>query len=250
MRSRAIGPAPRLFGLLLTAIIAVASCGIGTDSRPRDIPADQRTPLLGGATPAAATTTRSPKVFFFGSESTSPDRLESANRSVESTPEAVARELLAGLSESDVTRNLRTAIPVGTTLRSALLSGDGSAVIDVSQEFFEARGEQQVRAVAQIVYSLTALDGVTSVRLLVDGATREWPRGDGTIRDTALTTADFAGFSPTSAPDYLPIPSPTVPSTVAPPVAFPEPIATVPTTMIPTTTAPTTGDPPGSTVAP
>jgi hypothetical protein len=227
-----------LAALGLTAAILLTGCGIGDDSRPRDIPPDQRAPLLGGAQPAAEASTRSTRVYFFGSESNSPDRLEAANRSVAPSPELVMRELLAGLSDSDVTRNLRTAIPVGTTLRTALLSGDGTAVVDLSQEFFEARGEQQVRAVAQIVYSLTALDGVTAVRLLVDGAAREWPRSDGTIRNAALTTADFAGFSPTSAPDYLPTPSPTVAPTVAPATTLITAIETVPSTTTAASTTP------------
>jgi Sporulation and spore germination len=222
------------------ATVVLGACGIGVDARPRDIPPDQKAPLLGGSVPVEAATTRSAKVFFFGAEqASSPDRLQSANRSVLPTPEAVVRELLAGLSDADVTRNLRTAIPVGTTLRSAILSGDGTAVVDLSEQFFEARGEQQVQAVAQIVYSLGALDGVTSVRLLIDGTTREWPRGDGIIRDGALTNSDFAGFSPTSEPDYLPVPSPTLPSTAPPPITLVAPNATV-ATQAPTTTAPAT----------
>ena len=50
-------------------------------------------------------------------------------------------------------RRLQTFIPPGTTLLDADLRGDGTLVVDVGDAFFDAKGESQIKAVAQVVYT-------------------------------------------------------------------------------------------------
>lgn len=88
------------------------------------------------------------------SEDTSPERY-------------VVEELLRGPNNSD----LHSPIPAGTTLRSCT-TVDGVCVVDLSAEFLENRPDTALGerlAVYSIVNSLTALSGVDTVNLLVEG---------------------------------------------------------------------------------
>jgi spore germination protein GerM len=193
------------------AVLAIASCGIPVDSRPRDIPVLQAVttlPRLSVQDPQA----RAVKLYFVASATGRTDRLQPVLRRADADPAAVVRELLKGLSTSD-DRTLRTAIPPDTKLRAASVNQEGTALIDLDQTFFKAKGDQLVRALAQLVFSVSALDGVGQVHIVVDGTPREWPLGDGIRQTRALTVADFAELNPTSQPDYVLLPSPPVGTT-------------------------------------
>ena len=77
-------------------------------------------------------------------------------------------------------------------------------MVDVGDAFFDAKGESQIKAVAQVVYTATDLPEVERVRLLVDGQERDWLRGDGIAVSTALTPFDYPELNPSSQPDYPP----------------------------------------------
>jgi spore germination protein GerM len=193
------------------ALVALAACGIPVDARPRDIPGVETVTTLSGGT-AQDFTARTIKLYYVSSATGRTDRLQPIQRRAEANPTAVVTELLKGLGAAD-DRALRSAIPGDTQLHAATLSPDGTAIVDLDQNFFKAKGDQLVRAVAQLVFSLSALEGVGQVRILVDGATREWPHGDGLGHSRALTVADFAELNPTSQPDYILAPSPPVGTT-------------------------------------
>lgn len=86
----------------------------------------------------------------------------------DSSPERyVVEELLRGPNSSD----LKSPIPTGTTLVSCA-TVDGVCVVNLSSEFYENRPQTSLGerlAVYSIVNSLTALSGVDSVNLLVEG---------------------------------------------------------------------------------
>jgi spore germination protein GerM len=137
---------------------------------------------------------------------------------------AVLSELLKGLTPEEQDRRWRTAIPAGTQLLSAALDAQGVVDVDLSDEFFGATGDAQVKAVAQVVFTASALDGVSGVRILVDGRPREWPRGDGVLQSEPLTPLLYPELNPTSQPEYPPPVSPEAPTTVeAPAVTAPSP---------------------------
>lgn len=86
----------------------------------------------------------------------------------DSSPERyVVEELLRGPNSSD----LKSPIPAGTTLVSCA-TVDGVCVVNLSSEFYANRPETALGerlAVYSIVNSLTALSGVDSVNILVEG---------------------------------------------------------------------------------
>jgi spore germination protein GerM len=205
----------RATALFLALAVGLGACGVKSDDRPRDIPQEQRA-TLDANTPTSEPQegTRSVRLYFLSAPTPgASERLQPASRIVAGTPEAIVRELIGGLSEVERERKLRTAIPPGTGIRS-VSTVDGTAVVDLDDVFFKTRGDQQLRAVAQIVFTMTALQGIREVRLLIGGSEREWARTDGTLK-SRLSRSDFPELNPTTQPDYLPVPSPSAPVTAA-----------------------------------
>ncbi len=190
-------------------VFLLAACGIPVDAQPHDI-TDRRTPssVASSVSSTVAQNARA-KVFFLAAATTGrPDRLQTTLRPVEITLTSVIKELLKGPT-IDESKAVVTAIPLETRLTSATQSAEGVAELNLNNTFFNAKGDQLVRAIAQLVYTASAIPSVTQVRILVDGAEREWPRADGSrvVVGRALTAADFAELSPSSQPDYVAIPS-------------------------------------------
>jgi spore germination protein GerM len=212
----------RLALVLAVVLVVLTGCGVRADRNPRDIPESQRGDLGQGAAPEAGEGT-GPKVFFVDEDDDGTARLRGTSRAVLPTPAAVISELLKGLTATEQERRWRTAIPAGTQLRSAVLTSQGIMDVDLSDDFFLATGEEQVKAVAQVVFTASGLDGVNGVRILVDGRPREWPRGDGVSQSEPLTSELYPELNPSSQPEYPPPVAPEAPTT---------------TTVAPTTPAP------------
>ena len=194
-------------GVVLAVLLA--ACGIPVDAQPHDI-TDRRTPSsVASAVSSTVAQNVKAKVFFLATATTGrPDRLQTTLRPAEVSLTSAIKELLKGPT-IDEAKAVLTAIPLETQLTSATQSAEGVAEINLTNTFFNAKGDQLVRAVAQLVYTASAIPSVTQVRILVDGIPREWPRADGSrvSVNKALTVADFAELSPSSQPDYVAIPS-------------------------------------------
>jgi spore germination protein GerM len=195
--------------VLLSAVVVLTGCGIPKDGGPRDVPEAERVKIAqAGPVSAQDVNALGPKVFFLSPSESGEELLQSANRDVASNADAVLGALLSGLTTVERTRRWRTAIPSGTELLDTKLEADGTLVVDLNDAFFQATGDAQVKAVAQIVFSAVGIDGVDRVLLLVDGQQRDWPRGDGSLQRGPLTEFDYPSLNPSSQPDYPPIPPP------------------------------------------
>jgi len=213
----------RRLALALAVLLAVlAGCGVRADRNPRDIPEGQRGDLGQSAAPEAGEGT-GPKVFFVDEDADGTARLRGTSRSVLPTPSAVIAELLKGLTATEQERRWRTAIPAGTQLRSAVQTPQGIIDVDLSDDFFLATGEEQLKAVAQVVFTASALEGVRGVRILVDGRPREWPRGDGVLQSEPLTAELYPELNPSSQPEYPPPVAPEAPTTTTEVATTPAP---------------------------
>jgi spore germination protein GerM len=136
---------------------------------------------------------------------------------VESTAEAVLTALFEGRTSAETEAGLRTSIPTGTTLLGARIVAQRTLEVDVSEQIFDAESEAQIEAVAQIVYTATALQNVDRVRLVVEGEPRDWLVGDGSLVSGTLTRFMYPGFAGSTRPAFPPIPSPDPPTTTASP---------------------------------
>jgi spore germination protein GerM len=198
---------------LLVAVTALglAACGIPSDAGPRDIAAVPGSVPNGQPSTPNQQGSDSGKVYFLATGPTSSDEhLQPASRPGPNDPAGLLQQLLDGLTKDEQAKRWRTAIPAGTRLLSARLVGGGVLAVNLSQQFFKIAGEAQFKAVAQIVFTATGVQGVNAVTIAIEGVDREWPREDGSLTDQ-LTPFAYPGLDPTSQPDLPPIPSPTTP---------------------------------------
>lgn len=144
---------------LAACLMVVAGCGSGDGNGPE-----------GGTGGGSADATEPVTVFLTEGEQFDPVEREV---SADDAPTAATEALLDGPAD-------RTYIPAGTTVEQVRVSGDGEAVVDLSEEFLEGipadpdrRNRRQSEAVegrvAQIAYTLTSLSDVNRVRVSSGG---------------------------------------------------------------------------------
>jgi hypothetical protein len=86
-----------------------------------------------------------------------------------STIRAAATALLEGPTQPELARKVRSYVPAGTPLRSVALA-DGVATVDLGGRFAVGRDAEDLDArIAQLVFTVTSVPGVKSVRVLVAG---------------------------------------------------------------------------------
>jgi spore germination protein GerM len=103
------------------------------------------------------------------------------------------RELKDGPTRAELAGGVRSAVPDDDTFESATFSG-GTAIVDLAKPFNARSSNDQLLALAQIVYTMTARPGVGQVQFTLQGSSIDTPRADGTV-----TTG------PVSRNDYLPL---------------------------------------------
>jgi peptidoglycan hydrolase-like protein with peptidoglycan-binding domain len=151
------------------------------------------------ASAASAAPTR-PAVHF-----TRGEQLATVERPATSTPLASAlRALIAGPTQAERAQGFSTEIPAATKFRGVVLR-KGVAYVDLTRAFESGGGSASMFArLSQLVYTGTAVDGVKSVRLLLDGKRVAYIGGEGVIVDHPLTRGTFApkpqGATPRPAP--------------------------------------------------
>ena len=182
------------------AIAALASllvsCRIPSDESPRAIDPDG-VPfgLLEQDQPGSTVdgSARVPvDVFFVGN-----DRLVAATRDVAApvTADKAVQALLSGPTNTEAGRNLRTAI-AATAAISVTPPVDGLIRIELSPSFATPGATNQVLAVAQIVYTVTALFPESRVSFTLAGRPVEVPVDDGTLTRSPVGRTEFATVAP------------------------------------------------------
>jgi spore germination protein GerM len=160
----------RLRAVLAAALLAcgagaLAACGdMGTAGGTGSTAPTETAPATTTGTATGATVT----VFF-------PD---AASEALVRTPVPAAstnlRAAMDALAAGPPGSSLDPGLPEGTRVLGATASG-GVATVDLSKEFsdgYPAGGSAaEFRALAPLVYTATAVEGVDSVRITVDGAT-------------------------------------------------------------------------------
>ena len=85
------------------------------------------------------------------------------------TPAEALRALLAGASAAERKRGFRTYLTTGTRLHRLGVAGS-LATVDLNRAFAAGPPERRAARLAQLVRTLTGLDGVNRVQVLVDGS--------------------------------------------------------------------------------
>jgi germination protein M len=150
-------------------LVVATGCGVSSQSSPQRIqPKDVPFGLLRSrdstttSMPPGATTELG--VWFVG-----PDGLTSVVREVRDGPTGrdLVDALTAGPSADEAHAGYRSAL-VPRSIDDVRIA-DGLATVELDAEFLQLGRVEQGFAIAQIVYTLTELNSVDRVRLLVDG---------------------------------------------------------------------------------
>lgn len=158
--------------------------------------------VAGGAAASRAAPGPKVSVFFVRGEQLAPTKRAG------STPLGAVRALFAGPTRAERRRGFRTYIPAGTEIHRVAVE-NGLATVDVSARFVSGRAAPNLLArLAQLVRTLTGLDGTTRVQLLVDGA-----KVSGVFPH--IPTERPITFALLQTPD-VPVPKPPPPRRVAP----------------------------------
>jgi germination protein M len=197
--------------LVVALGLTLAACG-GTASTTQTTEAP--TPTQTTQVPiTAAPTTQSPgttqageprfdvdHVFFMqdtgGTDFRLPPFMVSVYRDmVQMTAAEVVEMLMAGPSPEEEAAGISSAVPEVPVLGVTITDGVASVDLDSS---FEAGGGTLMMGsrLAQVTWTLTALDGVESVSLLLDGTLVETFSGEGIILDGPMVREDFVDLLP------------------------------------------------------
>lgn len=202
-----------LASTLMLSAGALGACGISSDDGPRNVPPANQQQLRVATDRSAGAATGTARIYLLAPEGAGQSQaLQAVARDVSGNASEVISELLAGPNAQETVGQFRTALPAGLQLLSATRRGEVLRV-DVSKELGELSGEALVAAVAQLVFTASGLDGVQSVKILIDGADQQLPAGNGELQSLPLTIYDYPGLVRSSQPAYPAIPTPAQPST-------------------------------------
>lgn len=185
---------------LVAAAVLLAACGVPGDDSPRPLDEDA-VPFDLLAPTAETTTTTTPSVFadtvrvavFLADPE---GKLQAVRRPVTSpaTVAKVVESLLAGPTDEESSR-LSTAITSGTELLGVDGPRDGLVTINLSRDVLDITGRQQILALAQVVWTVTALPSVDRVLFEFEGEPTEVQNGNGTLTSSPLSRPSYGDLA-------------------------------------------------------
>ena len=176
----------------------LAACGVPLDAGPHRLASGDLP--LGLAAPTSTTTQAGPRspraVAVIQVYLVAHDQLVARSRLIPSPASAAGAlgSLLAGPTLPEAATGIRSAIPGGTTLVGIRAVKGGRATIDLSTQFAQTGGPDQILAIAQVVYTATTLPGISEVSFELADQPVEVPTADGTLVSGPVARADFAAL--------------------------------------------------------
>jgi len=186
-------------GLLLSgALLLAALRGLPDDDEPRALPPEHDTQATTPTSPPQARTATErvavQTIYLIRAGSLAPV----PRRTAEHSPGAALAALQAGPTPAESGAGMRSALVPGTSLRVVRRSGD-LVVVDLSRELAEATRNEQLLALAQVVWTATGTRGVRRVSFTLEGRLIDAPGADGKLRTVPLRRQDFAQSSSASS---------------------------------------------------
>jgi spore germination protein GerM len=109
--------------------------------------------------------------------------------------DAVVAELESGPTDMESLLGLRSALTDIAAVDDLAVEGS-TASVDLNDSFTTLGGNDQIIAIAQLVFTVTEAPTIDQLVITVEGANVEIPRADGTLTSDALTRADYSSFTP------------------------------------------------------
>jgi spore germination protein GerM len=178
----------------------VTSCSIREDAAPREIPQAENEVFGEFPTGEDASGDRSIYLLTPVNADEQP-QLRSVRRNTSSNPLDLLDSLLLGPNLQENEDGLTSALPDDLMVLDTRTVGT-RLTIDLNDALTRLSDVGQRVALAQIVATVTSIDRVQQVRVLVDGENRPWPTGDGTVTDRPLSIYDYPGLVESSQPPF------------------------------------------------
>lgn len=173
-------------GLLVASGCLFVACGFPTQDSPVAINDGQSVETV-VTDPTGATEVDSITTWFI-SESVAVPLVRRVASPV--TVSTAVSSVAAGVSESEASRGLRSAIPDPAMVKDASLAG-GTATVTLAPEFLDIPARDQVLALGQLVLTLTDLRGVGRVRFEINGELVVVPLPSGESTQDSVSRDDF-----------------------------------------------------------
>jgi spore germination protein GerM len=185
-----------LAALVAALAVLFAACGVPTHDTAHEVDAkDVPFGLLDerAGPPARAALGDEEKVIYFARDR----RLVPTTRKLppESSLSRILDALGRGPNRNEVDVGLRSALPDESRFPDVSVAR-GTATVDLGRRFTALSGEDQVIALAQLVYTVTGQPGVGLVRFTLDGRATEVPRANGELTSGPVSRDDFAAVAP------------------------------------------------------
>jgi spore germination protein GerM len=184
--------------LTTLAACGITACGVGAQSHPEtidraDVPFD-----LAERSSDTPTTTNPRDAASYTIYLVSGDHLRAVTRSARSAPTPVEQlsQLVKGPTPAEADAGLRTLLPPEVTVDGVRISNHVATIELSGTGAAQSAGDERALAIAQLVYTATAVPGVTRVQFEVDGTPAEVPRGDGRLTSRPVTRADYTLAAP------------------------------------------------------
>ena len=173
-----------LAAFALAAAALVAACGISLDSEPRLLEETEIPPeLLAPTTSTSGSSTEMSRTFLvYFVEGDGELVPRGRDLSLPATVDKLLNALFVGPSDSETELGLTSALPAGTQILGTALSAPSVLELNLAEGTLEQiEGEFQRLAIAQIVFTVTELDIVDSLRVRIEGAPRTLPTDEGDL---------------------------------------------------------------------
>ena len=189
--------------VVLALIVGVSACGVAADDGPKAIRAEDLPPDLLDPNPPTSTTisgspTTAVTVYLLVRTGTTTRLAPAAARGRRRhEPGERIAALLAPRSSEEQERGLESSIPSDTVLLDVeYVEANSELVVNLSGALFDVQGAELSNAFAQLVWTVTELDGVRQVRFRVDGQEYRAPDAEGIEQEGAVTRADYSQLAP------------------------------------------------------
>jgi spore germination protein GerM len=198
-------PPRRILAALVAGLTLVgAGCGLSPNESPEAIAPENLPPGLLDPNPATSTPGESPGstsvAVFFLERVGETTRLVEVEREVADSTSASERvgALLTQPTADETEAGITTAIPADLILveEPVLDEDSGVLTVDLSDELNLLQGAELSRAVAQIVYTATAVEGVAAVRFVVEGEAIPVPDDEGVAQEAPVDRSDYRSLRP------------------------------------------------------
>ncbi|MCU1361522.1 MAG: hypothetical protein JWN99_2811 [Ilumatobacteraceae bacterium] len=198
----------RTFALLLIGAMAATGCSVAPDNTPRDIDSGALDIVVQNQSNVGQAAAGSGRIYLLAPEVPGePARVQSVARDLDDDVKTVMDALLAGPNTDEFEKRYRTGLPAGMRVLNITRRARGVVELNVDDAITTLRGDDLILALAQIVYTLNDVNGITGIDITVQGSDSRWPAGNGELQDDPLTVYDYPGLEPTTQPAYPAVPS-------------------------------------------